>query len=77
MKVSVGKRGDQRPGSIIVKINRKELEREVREKRRRKGDAHKAKEKGRTEATRGRGGSRDGRVLCVGGSVDDQLGHNA
>lgn len=38
------------------------------------GDTHKAKEKGKTEATRGQG---DGRVLCVGGSADDQLGHNS
>ena len=48
----VGKRGDQRPGSIIVKISRKELERKVREERGMEGDTHKAKEKGKTEARR-------------------------
>ena len=39
------KRGDQRPRSIIVKINREELEREVRKGGRMREDTHKAKKR--------------------------------
>jgi hypothetical protein len=72
---SVTKTGDQRPKSIIVKINREELEREVREGGRRWWVLTRRK---RTETWwhqthKGRE-TRDGRLLRA-GRVMDQLGH--
>jgi len=85
------KGGDQRPRSIIVKINRGELKREVRGEREigRMGDTHKTKTKGRTETTRRRAAVdlvapkargqklEEGRLLCAQPVVGvmDQLGH--
>lgn len=69
------KRDDQRPKSTIVKIDRKELEREVREGGRTRRDTHKAK-KGELVATKAQGAKTERWATFMWGRVMDQFGHN-